>query len=171
MTLSEQDKKWLAENYPGLELKDGNISGTMVFRASYNDQTQIFNIIRDPIIGDTKYLDVSFSIRITERDDKSLSRLPAVYVEGATEHISRDKTTCLCSPLEEDEFLEPEFRLQDFLDKLVAPFLYGQVFFRQEKRWPWQDYGHGAVGLFESYLKIQDPSKVKNCLDKLRMDR
>jgi hypothetical protein len=79
-------------------------------------------------------LNGSFKINVEERSDKAFSDLPALYVENVDtsmdRHFSqRDKSGCLCSPLEENEFLFPTFRFQPFIEELIIPFLYGQLYF------------------------------------------
>jgi len=120
-------------------------------------------------------LEGSFNIKIEERKNKTYSNLPALFVEGvdiiADRHINTyDKSACLCSPLEENEFLEPTFKFELYFEHLIVPFLYGQLFYNSEKRWPWSEYAHGSVGLLDSYLIISDSSKAKECQQKLAAD-
>jgi hypothetical protein len=49
-------------------------------------------------------------------------------------------------PLEEDDFLDPEFQFRLFLERLVIPFLYGQAFYSANGRWPWIEYDNGELG-------------------------
>jgi hypothetical protein len=117
-------------------------------------------------------LNGSFKINVEERSDKAFSDLPALYVENVDtsmdRHFSqRDKSGCLCSPLEENEFLFPTFRFQPFIEELIIPFLYGQLYFTSKRRWPWQDLAHGGSGLLESYFRLADPSKAKECIQRL----
>jgi hypothetical protein len=80
---------------------------------------------------------------------------------------SPDGTACLCSPLEEDEFLIPDFNFQAYPERLVFPFLYGQLLFSTSNRWPWADYSHSVVGLFESYARFPDRAKAEALLHTL----
>jgi hypothetical protein len=117
----------------------------------------------------------AFEVRIEERTDKSISRLPALYVQGvdpsSDRHFSqRDKSACLCSPFDEDEFLQPEFRFAAFLEQLVIPFLYGQLYYSSRSRWPWTEYAHGATGILEAYSKISDQQRAEECLRQLAQD-
>ncbi len=117
----------------------------------------------------------AFQVRIEERPDKSISRLPALYVQGvdpsSDRHFSqRDKSACLCSPFDEDEFLQPEFQFPAFLEQLVIPFLYGQLYYSSRGHWPWTGYAHGATGILEAYSKISDQNRVEECLRQLAQD-
>ena len=141
MMLSESDEKWLHNNYPALIATGDTVAGTIEFKASYDSQGHRFVILGDQPneeIGG-RVLSGTFQIRIEERTDKSTSQLPALYVEGidpiADRHFSQsDNSACLCSPFDEREFLQPELQFRSFLERLVIPFLYGQVFYSSKRR-------------------------------------
>lgn len=171
MMLSESDEKWLRNNYPALIASGDTVAGTIEFKASYDSQEHRFFILAgqpDEEIGG-RVLSGTFQIRIQERTHKSTSQLPALYVEGidpiADRHFSQsDNSACLCSPFDEREFLQPELQFRAFLERLVIPFLYGQVFYSSKRRWPWADYAHGAVGILEAYSKIEDQNCAVECI-------
>ena len=168
--VSGQHDRWLSENYPGLVPAEGALSGTIAFRASYSPDDNRFAILRegDAPLDKAVTLSGSFEVRIEERTDKSVSRLPALIVTGVEaireRHFGGDKTACLCSPFDEDDFLQPEFQVSSFLEQLVTPFLYGQIFYTSQGHWPWGEYAHGETGILEAYSKLQDPSKAEQCL-------
>ena len=175
--LNEEDAKWLGENYPRLIPTPDGISGTIEITATYNLETNRFLKIQRGAVDDVGgvRLTGSFNISICERIVKPFSELPALMIEGveavANRHINIcDGTACLCSPLVEDEYLIPKFQFQFFFEKLVVPFLYGQLFYSREKSWPWPDYGHGSVGLLESYERLGNPKITEKCLLKLSHD-
>jgi hypothetical protein len=175
--LTKRDEEWLRDAHPGLVRSNGGVAGSIGFRATYNREINRFLTLRDGVADEVggMILSVAYRIRIEDRANKSLSRLPAVYVEGvdATEdrHFSQgDKSACLCSPLEEDELLHPELQFRPFLEKLIVPFLYGQAFYSAYGHWPWVEYGHGAVGLLESYALVHDDGRAEECLQKLVQD-
>jgi len=172
--LTDKDKTWLSQKHPGLVVKKGKISGEIEFTATYNEQSGRFLQIVDNTndgVGGIR-LSGQFNIRIEERNDTSISKLPALFVEGL-DHIPdrhfnlTDFSGCVCNFLEEDEFLQPRFEFQRYLKELVIPFLYGQLFFTQEKRWPWPEYAHGGVGSLEAYSKNSTLTKTKECLQKI----
>jgi hypothetical protein len=175
--LRESDEHWLRDKYPGLTHTGDAVAGTIKFKASYDQQNNCFLILSneadDQIGGVT--LSGALQIRIEERTDKSVSRLPALYVQGA-EHIpdrhfsQSDNSACLCSPFDEDEFLQPEFQFRAFLEQLVIPFLYGQIFYSSKGHWPWAEYAHGATGLLEAYSKAADQNRAEECLRQLARD-
>lgn len=178
--LTEHDKKWLLENHPNLSYsEDEGISGTVTFKATYNKDINRFLILGNNIENTVGGLELggAFSINIKETTDKNLSELPSLYIEGvnpiANRHINEtpdNHRACLCSPFVEDQYLTPTFNFKRYFEELVVPFLYGQLFYDQEKRWPWEDLSHGSIGLLESYIKINDSTKAKECLEKLPRD-
>jgi len=178
MLIHEEDELWLHEVHPGLVSDVSVISGSIRFRAVYRSEVNLFRILADGTADPDGglVLDVSFNVRIRERNDKSVSALPAVFIEGIeadpARHMNKaDGSACLCSAFEEDEFLRPKFQLRFFLERLVIPFLYAQVFYSEKKRWPWFDYAHGATGLLQSYSKIAGKMEASDCVQKLAQDR
>ena len=175
--LRERDEQWLRDTHPALVQVGPVVAGTIEFTASYNERGNIFVIHGNGVAGQEAAVPVSgsFQIRIEERTDKSTSRLPALYVQGleltADRHFNqRDKSACLCSPFDEDEFLQPELQFKPFLEQLVIPFLYGQVFYSSHGHWPWTEYAHGATGILEAYSKIRDRNRAEECLRLLVQD-
>jgi hypothetical protein len=171
--LKLEDEGWLCKAYPGLVPTDTSVAGKIRFKAAYDAQLDLFTILGENTSDGTPGLVLAgvFGIRIEERTVKAFSSLPALFVEDIEptqdRHFGADKTACLCSSLEEDEFLTPEFGFRGFLDRLVIPFLYGQVFFSAVGRWPWSEYAHYATGLLESYGRFPDPSKAEELIQKI----
>ena len=175
--LNTGDKEWLNKRHPGLISDAESIKGEIAFSAAYNSQTGRFLILDDSESDASGGLVMSgaFTIKIEERHKKSSSSLPSLrvrYVEPiADRHFNQSNgIACLCSPLEEDEFLRPAFQFKRFLQELVIPFLYGQLFYSLYKRWPWPEYAHGATGLLESYAKSPSQTHVEECLRQLKLD-
>lgn len=167
---------WVAEHYPELTIADGLLSGVITVNASFDPASGLFYIIRpdnDPAPG--LLFSGKFTLEIKGSIETSALVLPLLYVadveHSANRHFNQtDGAACLCSPLETEEFLQPNFDLHKFLDRLVLPFLYGQLYFDQHGRWPWPDYAHGIIGLLESYFRIQNPNKGFECLNALSQD-
>jgi len=174
--LNETDARWLYEHYPDLVIDGDLIAGPIAFRASYSPKENCFRILDGaPAPGGAVALSGSFQIRIEERADKSTSHLPALYVSDVDHTPDRhfnqkDSSACLCNPLEEHEFTQPFFRFQPFLEQLVIPFLYGQIYYSAEGHWPWAEYAHGATGILEAYSKVSDSAHVDECLQQLAKD-
>jgi hypothetical protein len=172
--LTEGSEQWLREAHPELVQNGNGVAGSLDFRATYNGETHRFLILSEGVVDAVGGLALSgkFRIRVEERSDKAISALPAVHVEEveatADRHFGqKDKSACLCSPFEEDEFLQPEFQFRAFLEQLVIPFLYGQIFYSENLHWPWQEYEHGATGLLQAYSEIGNQAKAADCLRRL----
>ena len=127
--LQPGDEEWLREKH-GLTVAGEILSGSIQFRAGYDAKINQFFLIEEGATASTDAVILSgtFKVRIEPRADRSTSRLPSLYVHGiepaANRHFnSADKSACLCSPLEEEEFLKPELRFRVFLQQLVIPFL------------------------------------------------
>ncbi len=175
--LNETAEAWLRRTYPALVSTGDAVSGTIDFKASYNRDTNRFLILSHQVPDQTggMALSGSFEIRIKKRGDDSTSQLPTLYVQGIDpipdRHVNpADTSACLCSPLEEREFLQSEFQFKVYLEQLVIPFLYGQLFYSSEGRWPWAEYAHGATGILESYSKLSEQNRVEECLRQLVRD-
>jgi hypothetical protein len=175
--LKKSDEEWLRSNYQTLIPTDDAVTGIIEFTASYNRDTNRFVVLGDQITDDNGAVTLSgnFEVRIEERRDKSISQLPALHVERLEpipeRHFNqKDNSACLCSPLEEREFLQPELQFRVFLEQLVIPFLYGQVFYSSKGRWPWAEYAHGAAGILEAYSKIDDQDRAEECIRLLAQD-
>ncbi|MGC2745038.1 MAG: hypothetical protein WA672_17820 [Candidatus Angelobacter sp.] len=175
---SNEDERWLAEKYPGLVVHDNAIIGKLSFIATYDENINQFFIMRDGEVDvGGVVLSCEYQIRIVPRHKVTYSALPAVYVDGIEivddRHLSFDHSACLCSPLQEKEFLFPAFNFPKFFEELVVPFLYGQSFYSKYNRWPWPEYAHGAIGLLESFVDEQalDPDMSQNFLAVLAVDK
>jgi hypothetical protein len=175
--MDKQGYEWLDQEYPGLTIGEDGVSGHIEFTGAYDEQTGLFTIIRQKNLRQErgKVLSGSFEVLIQGSIDPLARELPYLYVKGvnhtADRHFNQtDSSACVCSPLEADEFLNPEFDFQKFLDQLVIPFLYGQLFFDRHGRWPWQDYAHGATGLLEAYFRNNDSNKLAECVRALSQE-
>jgi hypothetical protein len=175
--LSQGDEDWLRDFYPSLALAGDGVAGEIDFTASYDERRNLFFIVpnqsTEKITG--MVLSGDFQIRIVDRTDKTFSQLPALFVDGIDpipdRHFSqRDKSACLCNPFDEWDLLEPKFRFPEYLEQLVIPFLYGQVYFSLYRRWPWDEYAHGAAGILEAYSKNRGQGRVEECLRQIKLD-
>lgn len=172
--INDFDRQWIAQKYPGLVITDEDISGVVEFTATYNKALNSFQILEKDTIDEIGGIKLSgrYKILIQDKEKRAFSSLPALFVSGVDPIMDRhfnqtDKSGCLCSPLEETKFLNPEFQFIPFFEQLVIPFLYGQVFYTLEKHWPWVDYAHGTTGLLESYFRLGTPQKAQECIEKL----
>jgi hypothetical protein len=175
--LNQRDEDWLRNFHPALVPEGGGVAGTISFGAVYDERSNRFLILPNENTEEVTGVVLSgdFQIRIVDRTDKTFSQLPALFVDGidpiVDRHFSqRDKSACLCNPFDERDFLRPEFRFPDYLEQLVIPFLYGQVYFSLYRRWPWDEYAHGAAGILEAYSKNHGQNCVEECLRQIKLD-
>lgn len=176
MVFTDNNRSWVKDNYPTLKITNDEISGVMGVHATYNPESRMFLDLDKTSVDDVGGIRLSgnFSLAITERraSEKALSELPKVVIKGISAQPERhinptDKSACLCSPLEESSYLYPTFQIGDFVKRLLIPFLYGQLFYESFKSWPWPDYGHGVIGILESYDYLSDTTQAAACLQKL----
>jgi hypothetical protein len=172
--IRDDDRQWLAVEFPGLVAESDAITGHLEITATFNPTTGLFlQISEGTIDGVGGVLQTGrFAIRIEPRLDTTNSRLPALFVEGVDRSMDRhfnqtDGSGCICNPLEEGPFLHPEFDFRRYMKELVVPFLYGQGFFTKEKRWPWSEYAHGVLGLIEACTSDTEPAVLEECLRRL----
>ena len=171
MIITEDDRIWVLEHHPGLNVTDTGISGTIEFRATYDNDADYFVVLPRGERADVSgvVLTCKFEIDIVDRERKSASELPALYVRGvpriSDRHCEFDGIACLCSPFDEDDYLRPAFRFRPFFEKLVIPYLYGQEFYNQFDCWPWSEYDHGVTGLLQSFVNVS-LDETARCLQK-----
>ena len=171
--MNETDLVWMRNAYPGLTFGDDAITGQIEFNARYDVAQHLFFILGSTQCqSDGITLGGAFTIRISPRLPGAISRLPALHVEGveviADRHFtSSDGSACLCSMFDEDDFLVPDFQFKAYLQELIVPFLYGQIFYTRYKRWPWPEYAHGATGALEAYSSMPDGSRAHFCIESL----
>ena len=175
--MTKQGYDWLEQEYPDLNISEGEVSGQVEFVGAYDEGSGQFTICSQApsVTRPGVVLSGSFKIRIRGSIDPSVQQLPFLYVEDvdhtADRHFNQtDFSACVCSPLETDEFLTPYFDFRRYLEELVIPFLYGQLFFNIYARWPWPDYAHGATGLLESYFR-NNSNKTTECIHALSQDQ
>lgn len=154
-----------------------SISGVVRFSAVYSATSNRFLILDDDAYSqDGARLAGAYRIKIEDRINTPDSRLPALFIEGIDPTMNRhfnqsDRSACLCSPFEEDGFIQPTFDVEKYFYELVIPFLYGQKFFDGESRWPWSELSHGAMGILESYESVGTAENANECLGRILREK
>jgi len=168
--LSEQDQLWLARRYPDLKTTADEIEGTIDVKAAFNRETNKFQVIYsgDSNVVSGYELAGSFKVKMQARSSGAVLRVPGLTIDGLPHkkdrHIDQYGIACLCSHFVEGEYMSPEFDGRRFIEELVIPFLYGQLFYERHRTWPWIDYSHGFAGLVESYTPVQSKNELLNRL-------
>lgn len=145
---------------------------------------------RDPLVvsGLIDIADDFFQIRIAFPDDYPQS-LPLLFETGghkerlsraadmslADLHYQSSGSACLCVSYEARSYIDEHAVFRSFMSRLVVPFLYSQLIFERERRWPFDARGHGYAGKLEYYaerLGGEDYELVLACMKRLaRGDR
>ena len=167
---SPRDQQWLLERYPELITSAERVAGDISFRAAFNKGTNKFQIIYpgdSNLVGGCEFAG-TFTATMQARPNGAVPRLPAMTLDGhphdKDRHIDHDGIACLCSPFIEGEYLPLELNGRRFIEELVVPFLYGQLFYDEHRSWPWTDYAHGFTGLMESYTPAQSEEELRERL-------
>lgn len=175
--LSREDSVWLAREYPELRPAPYVVKGLLKFTGAYHEESGRFFIINDePAHAELgTVLSGAFEIRIRGRLDFEATTLPRLFVDGVPPTLDNhfyqnDFSACLCSPLQHEDFLIPEFQVRRFFNELVVPFLYGQVFLSVYGKWPWGEFAHGATGILEAYAFTNGERKTQRCVGFLAQD-
>jgi len=175
--LSREDSVWLAREYPELTAAPHEVKGLLKFTGAYHEESGRFFILNDepaPVeIGTV--LSGAFEIKIRGQLDFEATSLPKVFVAGVPHTLDNhfyqdDLSACLCSPLQHQDFLVPEFRFRRFFNELVLPFLYGQVFLPAHGKWPWEEFAHGVTGILEAYASSNGRGTTQRCVGFLAQD-
>lgn len=126
-----------------------------------------------PLVLDGRVVD-SFSIEVVIPPEGPRHTVPVVRELGgrvpwvADRHVYSDGRACL--------FVEAEywFRHPDGLDLVeflrgpVTSYFVGQLLYEQEKRWPFGERSHGALGVVEFYAPLvgsRDPRVIKQFVE------
>jgi hypothetical protein len=189
--LSENVIKQIGKFYPDLKYITENgkncLKGSLNFRACYNNSNEEFII--DPsekmIISDT-YIDDKYDIEI-----EFLRGFPKQFplvreVGGRIQQIAekyslkdvrdlhinkiQNNAICLCPQPAEKLKYPDEIDLVHFMNNLVVPFFYGLSYYDKSGSWPWNEYPHGDLGIFEFYgenKEKNDLSLAKRCYKSL----
>jgi len=178
--------------FPGLKYITENeknyLKGSLNFCACYNDSNKefIINPSGKMIISDS-YIEDKYDIEI-----EFLRRFPSQFplvreVGGRIQHIAdkyslkdiidlhinknQNNAICLCPKPEEKLKYPNEIDLIHFINNLVIPFFYGLSYYDKFGFWPWNEYAHGDLGIFEFYGENKDKndlSLAKRCYECLK---
>ncbi len=175
--LSREDRVWLGREYPELTPAPHEVKGLLKFTGAYHEESGRFFILNDEPahVELGTVLGGAFEIKIRGRLDFEATTLPKLFVDGLPHTLDRhfyqnDFNACLCSPLQHQDFLVPEFKFRRFFNELVVPFLYGQVFLATFGRWPWAEFAHGATGILEAYAASKGRRQTQRCINFLAKD-
>lgn len=175
--LTSDDRKWLSSEHPSLKVEEDLesvvIVGELAFEMVYVPDKNKF-IVFPPknYSGRGTLIKDKYDIRIVVPKINSPD-LPKVYATGPriTEvakrkslptydlHFNFDGSACLYVAGKEKEYFPDDFDFKIFMNQLIIPFFYAQSYFQKFDEWPWGEYAHGIMGIFEWYSEQDNPSK------------
>lgn len=189
--LSEEDKDWLALNYPAIELKDvgaiPRLSGSLEFDMLYDPETGQSILNSGTPDGTSKFhITDKYQVEVILNTAKN-SILPVTQevggrIENLASKLSKpiidlhtypDGSLCLCARQAELSYFPEKFELSVFIQELLIPFLYSNTFYERYGSRPWGEHQHGALGILEYYAdqqKFGDKELVRRTLKALKED-
>lgn len=172
MVLTNEDRKWLAVNYPLLQVKKNDsqglvIKGTFRFHVYYDETKDQYTINPTEIVLNKKYnISDSYEIEIaspppenilpviTETRGRILSLARAHKLKPCDLHVDEYGICCPCPKLFDKIRYPKGINIRDFMYDLVIPFFYAQSFFEKYRSWPTGTYSHGDLGILEYYAEL-----------------
>lgn len=163
LNLNKKDAKFIKTKYPALKILSKNpleIVGTFEFHAIYQEYE-----IKDSYDIEIVSLPNRVFPRIRETSEKIKTTAMKNNKLLGDMHINIDDSfsACLCPPIQEKIYEKQDMGVTEFIEKYIVPFFYEQSYFRKNKKWPWGEYGHGIIGILESYLDYSS-NKETACL-------
>jgi len=180
MLLTSEDATWLRETHPNLVPSENldEVRGSIDFNAAYDKPTDAFTIIRSTLDRPPGFiLQGSYKIHIkdiADFGDKERWLLPRTFIDDLDFPRSLDRhfsgeSACLCGPSEESRLIREGYSFHRYLERLVIPFLYAQTFYEHRDEWPWAEYEHGIIGVFDSYAESGEANAIPLTLALLKL--
>ena len=167
--LSNDEMKWLGENYPSLsyDKAKGIITGFLEFDLCYKDKPRIHDC---------------YKIKIDLSSIKSRMMLPKVYnidgrinaiakrkqISTADLHLNSDNTLCLIFPLKIKDKYPTGVTIQKFIEHL-SEHLYWVSFYERYNKEPWKGEQHSLNALIEYILENKSVLKDEQMIEFLRI--
>lgn len=177
LNLTPGDRKWLVQKYPSLKIRDDSdvtiLFGTLKINMVYEDKGGNFVIFPKKYDGSGVCIKDEYEVKILFQKS-NITELPQVFETGSKIknlargkglplsdlHVNGDGSVCLCVAGKEKEYFPDGFKTQVFFNQLLIPFFYAQTYFRKYGNWPWGEYGHGILGIFEAYYEKQNTDRL-----------
>ena len=156
LNLDNKDVEFIETRYPTLKIlqKDPlRIAGILKFYAKFQEIE-----MRDEYEIEIESLEGRVFPRIRETGNKiaNTAQSKGKLLEDMHINTSDASAVCLCPPIEEKLYEKQAISVRQFIEKYILPFFYEQSYFRENGEWPWGEYGHGIIGVLESYLDYVD---------------
>lgn len=128
------------------------IAGSLRFKACPADHAPM-----------TDSFDLALSVPAQYPKDLPRVRETGDRIERDYRHIYRDGTFCLEIPVREREIFEQQPSLLGFVERLVVPFLYGYLYWKEHGEYPFGEHEHGGEVIVRHYrdrLGLSDGNAV-----------
>ena len=107
-----------------------------------------------------------YAIRLLIPKDYPKEMIVAFEIENRikkdeNEHINEDGTLCVGRPIEIARVLAPNYRLIDYVNKLLIGYLAQNSYFEKHKVWPFGEAEHGAMRIAKYYMEKYDLADIK----------
>ena len=188
LKFSSDDRKWLSKEHPSLKVEENiestTVSGRLNFEMTYEPDSGKFLVFPKSHKGKGVLIKDQYKIRIVV-PKTTTPDLPKVYAIGSRItkvakqkslptydlHFNFDDSACLYVAGKENEYFPNNFDFRIFINQLVIPYFYAQSYFQKFDEWPWGEYAHGILGMFEWYNEQKNPteSNIKQMLERLKM--
>lgn len=172
MMLTDSDREWLRIHHPGLTAHGAtpNVYTGQLGVDMFYDKANRQYIINPTDIGvddrmrirDSYSVEVDFNVKdellplIKETGGRIQTIARERSLKLADLHINSTGEACLCFEFEKPSFLLNGFNVPDYFHRLVIPFFYAESYFEKHSIWPWGQYSHGELGMFEWYFDKAD---------------
>ena len=191
MSLTATNIENAQQLYPGLKVieKDGKqyLIGDLRFTAFY-DISKDELILNPPELfsSHNDYLSDTFQLEIEFPTDFPLSFPLVREIGGRLKNIAekysisdirdlhvnknQNNAVCLCPKPAERLRYPNGVDLLHFINNLVVPFFFGLSYFDKHRKWPWNEYSHGELGIMEFLAECKgkhDGSLAQSCYDAL----
>ena len=152
LNLDNKDIEFIKKRYPLLKIVSKNpmkIEGALEFHAIYNDYE-----IKDSYDIKIESIQDRIFPRVIETGNKlkDVAIANSKKLEDMHVNINDMFSACLCPPIQEKIFEKQNISVTNFIEKYIVPFFYSQSYYKKTQQWAWGEYGHGIIGVLESYL-------------------
>lgn len=161
-----------------VNLVEKRVLGKICFDAVYNvfEKKNSFTIIGSGDFNNYQGIRLAGIFSIELVFDSTPTGFPVLILhedipQEANRHFYTHKKgvliSCVCGYIEEIRFMQ-KFNIQEYIETLVVPFLYGQLYYQKYSRWPWKEYSHNSMGILESYLCSNGKEYIESVILKLK---
>ena len=150
--LSKNNLTWILKKYPSFRYNSNKLEliGDMFFDRSF-DSKRIQDVYSIKILLKAKTNSVLPQCFHIGNKIKKISSELQISLRDL--HINDDDSICLMIDECEQAYFPDGFKIIDFFENILEPYLYWISFYRKYNQPPWDDYAHGKLGYLELYAE------------------